>query len=168
MNKKGLSEVVGYVLLIAIAISLSIVVYSFMKSYVPKESTSDCPSGTSMIIADYKCDTTKKVLNLTLQNKGLFDIDGFIIRISVVDDGENIPSKELSYNNGTENVKTSVMYFDTLSDLTLHPSQKFNRLYNYSEYANINKIQIIPLKLYKGENLLCGGAQIMQNMEGCQ
>ena len=166
-DKKGLSEVVGYVLLIAIAVSMSVIVYYFLHSYIPKPSTNDCPSGMSIIISDYNCDLTNKNINLTLQNKGLFDIDGFLIRASTTNDNSSIPSKELSYNNGTADTKTAVMYFDNLIDATLHPSQRFSRIYSYSDYSDINKLQIIPFKLYKGQNLLCGEAQITQNVEGC-
>lgn len=167
-NKKGLSEVVGYVLLIAVAISMSVIVYYFINSYVPKQATSDCPSSTSMIISNYKCDPNNKEINLSLQNKGLFDIDGIIIRISNLSDGDGIPAKELSYNNGSATIKTSTIYFDNLADLTLHPSDIFVKIYNYQSHNNINKIQIIPFKFYKGESLLCGDAQILQRIEGCE
>ncbi len=80
-NKKAVSEVVGYVLLIIIALGLSAMVYTYMKVLVPKEKPS-CPEGVSLIVQDYSCTryTGKTILNLTLVNKGLFNLDGAFIR----------------------------------------------------------------------------------------
>ena len=57
-NKRGISIVVGYVLLVSFAVFMGVVVYQWMKTFVPKE-TLDCPEGTSLFIKDYtyKCST---------------------------------------------------------------------------------------------------------------
>jgi len=44
-NKRGVSIVIGYVLLIAISIVISILVYQALKTYVPKEAL-ECSDGT--------------------------------------------------------------------------------------------------------------------------
>ena len=41
-GKKGVSIIIGYVILIAVAITMSFLVYAWMKSYVPKEELK-CP-----------------------------------------------------------------------------------------------------------------------------
>ena len=163
MNKRALSEVVGYVLLVAMAIALSAVVYYFINSYLPKQ-TSNCPDGVSIIINDYKCDNINNLLNLTMQNKGLFDIDGFILKAS---NDSNMPAKTLDYINSSGGTSSGIVYFDKNFDLVMKPNEKYNQTFNYSEHGMINKIQIIPFKLYKGESLICGKAQITQRMEGC-
>ncbi len=162
-NKKGLSEVVGYVLLIAIAIALSVLVYSFIKSYLPKQ-TNSCPEGVSIIITDYKCDNINKQINITIQNKGLFDIDGFLLKAS---NDSNLPAKSLDYINSTGGTSSGIVYFDKNFDLVMKPNEKYNQTFSYLEQGLINKIQIIPFKLYKGESLICGKAQVTQSMEGC-
>ncbi len=163
INRRGLSEVVAYVLLVGIAVALSIAVYYFINSYLPKQA-SECPEGLSIVIYEYKCETSRNELNLTLQNKGLFDIDGFIIKAS---NDSNLPAKSLKYNNGTGTQSVGVVYIDDNAELVLKPSGKFNRLFNYSDNGLITKLQIIPFKNYKGESLLCGRAQVTQNAEGC-
>ena len=90
-NKKALSEIVGYTLLIVIALSLSIMVYSFLKVYVPKETVS-CKEDTVIILQDYGCSAQTKELNLTLLNKGLFKVDAAYVR----------------FGNATQKIKTQI------------------------------------------------------------
>jgi hypothetical protein len=88
-NKKALSEIVAYVILITIALSLSVMVYMWLQGYVPFQgSEKDCPDGMALIIKDYSCSKSPQSfnLNLTIQNKGLFTADGFIIKLNDRDD----------------------------------------------------------------------------------
>ena len=80
-NRSGLSEVIGYVLLIAVSIAISILVYQFLKTYVPTEALA-CPDGTSIFIKSYTYDTQNGILKITLQNNGKFGIAGFFIHAS--------------------------------------------------------------------------------------
>jgi hypothetical protein len=50
-NKKGISTMIEYVLLIVIVISLSSVVYIWMKTYIPQESI-ECQDGVSLYITN--------------------------------------------------------------------------------------------------------------------
>ncbi len=83
-NKKGISEIISYVLLIVIAVGLSVLVFSFLKLYIPKFQTPECPKDISLIVSEVACnlypDATKNALNLTLVNKGLFNVTGKYIR----------------------------------------------------------------------------------------
>lgn len=85
LNKKALSEIIAYVLLITIALSLSVLVYGWLKNYVPQDTGNlDCPDNIALIIKTYNCnltDTSFK-LNVTITNKGLFTVDGFIIKLN--------------------------------------------------------------------------------------
>jgi len=165
MNRKGLSEVVAYVLLIAVAISLSVLVYSWINSYLPKP-TNECPDGVSLIIKDYTCEETQNLLNLTVQNKGRFDIEGYILKTS--NNTETTPTRTLTYNpgDGTQ-ASSAIVYITSNTELVLSPGQTQNQIFNYSNQNTIKKIQLIPFKLYKGETLLCGIAAITQNIEMC-
>lgn len=82
MNKRGVSEVVSYVLLVAIAMGIAVLVFSFLKSYVPKEKP-ECKGDINIIVDNIKCvnNKTDNILNFTLQNRGLFKIDLAYIRI---------------------------------------------------------------------------------------
>ncbi len=84
-NKKGVSEMVSYVLLVVIAIGLGALVFAYLQVYVPKDKTT-CPDDTSIAIESYSCTynpstTPKQNLSLILSNKGLFTINAAYIRI---------------------------------------------------------------------------------------
>ncbi len=82
-NKRGISEIVSYVLLVVLAISLASATYIWLQSYaknpLPEES---CPEGVSVIVTNYSCYEPVKgdgELNLTIKNNGRFNINGIII-----------------------------------------------------------------------------------------
>ena len=78
-KRKGVSEMVSYVLLIIIAVGLSVLVYSYLKVYVPKDKA-QCSQNISLILSDYYCDVAKQSLSVNLTNKGLFKIDAYYLR----------------------------------------------------------------------------------------
>ena len=86
-KKRAVSLMVGYVLLIVISIALSILVFAFLKVYVPKFQVQECPEDISLVVKEYSCFVTPLdnykglFLNLTLQNKGLHSIDAAYIRL---------------------------------------------------------------------------------------
>lgn len=79
-NKRALSDVVAYVLLISITIALSVLVYDWLRFYVGEDDIPVCPEGVNIIITDYTCITDDK-LSVTLKNKGKFTVDGFVLRV---------------------------------------------------------------------------------------
>ncbi len=84
MDKKGVSEVVSYVLLIVIAVGIATLVYAFLKVYVPKEK-SECKDGINLVISNAQCIHTtapdKNTIEITFENRGLYNIDAAFIRI---------------------------------------------------------------------------------------
>ena len=80
-DKKGVSLMMGYVLLIIIAIGLSIAVYSFLVLYLPSQEPG-CPDDIKMTVDKVVCDCSESnyVIILDLTNRGLFDIDGVIVK----------------------------------------------------------------------------------------
>lgn len=83
-RKKALSEIVAYVILITIGMSLASLVFVWLKYYVTEDPIKTCPEGATLIIEDYSCSTNegKTLLNLTIKNKGLFTVDGFLIKVN--------------------------------------------------------------------------------------
>ena len=79
-NKKALSNIVAYVLLISITISLSVVVYNWLRFYVGEDEIPVCSDGVNLIIQEYICSAEDKLI-LTLKNKGRFNVDGFALRV---------------------------------------------------------------------------------------
>jgi hypothetical protein len=80
LDKRALSNLVAYVLLISITISLSVVVYGWLKFYVNEEDVAECPEGVNLIISSYDCVAgSDGYLEIDLRNKGLFSVDGFVL-----------------------------------------------------------------------------------------
>ena len=77
-NKKGVSLMVGYVLLIVIAVGLSVAVFSYLRLYLPKEEPK-CYDDVSLTIEQASC--ANQLVDVTLRNRGLFNISGAHIRI---------------------------------------------------------------------------------------
>ncbi|NCN51480.1 hypothetical protein GW931_00510 [archaeon] len=75
-NKKAISAMVGYVMLITFGIIMSVIVYNYLKTYVPKD-LADCPDGTSIFVKEYTC--VDGWLNITLKNNGKFNYAGYYI-----------------------------------------------------------------------------------------
>lgn len=85
-NKNGLSNVVGYVLLISITISLSVLVYGWLRFYVSGDDIEECSDNVNIIIRSYQCFNPNATgvggrLIVTLKNKGLFNVDGYELRV---------------------------------------------------------------------------------------
>lgn len=79
-NKRAVSILVGYVLLIVIAFTISGLVYSWLRFYATPPGDEDCPEGVDVIIKDYRC--LGDSINITVQNKGLFTIGGYFLRVN--------------------------------------------------------------------------------------
>jgi hypothetical protein len=142
-NKKGVSVIIGYVLLIVFVIAMGVVIYNWMKTYVPKEDLV-CPDEVSLFIKDYSCDSNE--LNLTLKNNGMFSVGGYFIRVTdnpqaglaTVDISPNITS-------GGEFLPPSGVKF-TGSKNSLAPSYDESHLFDISHLSGLYKIEIIPLR----------------------
>src|SRR3989339_653843 len=62
-NKRGISIMIGYILLVTGAIVMGSIVYQWMKTYVPADSLT-CPEGISIYLSEFECSGTS--LNITL------------------------------------------------------------------------------------------------------
>ncbi len=80
-KKKAVSLIVSYVILIVIGMSLSVLVYRWLSFRTIFEEGEKCPEGISLVIKDYDCSIPYQ-FNVTIQNKGTFSVDGFVIRAS--------------------------------------------------------------------------------------
>jgi len=86
-DKRGISLMISYVLLIVIALTLAAGIFAWLKLYVPQEDAVSCPSDTSISIKTHDCvslapELTYNSLDLEIENRGLFNIENFFIRLS--------------------------------------------------------------------------------------
>jgi hypothetical protein len=148
-NRKGVSMIIGYVLLIAVSIIMSVVVYQWIKTYVPTESI-ECSEGTSMFIQeiDYNCE--KSILSLTLKNNGKFSINGLYIRASNIS-GEELATIDISSRLlGGGFISGNSIIFSELEENYLTPDESSNVKsvsFNVSGLGQIYKIEITPIRL---------------------
>lgn len=143
-DKKALSNLVAYVLLIAITISLSVMVYGWLKFYVETEDVEACPENVNIIIESYDCISGPSgSLTVVLKNKGLFDVDGFVLRV----------------HNRTD-AEFGFYVLDRIGGPMI-PGQSLPMVYSFAdsdqnpdELVNITLIEVQPF-LSDGENVSC-------------
>ena len=78
-NKRGVSLVVSYILLIVLSLALAIYVFNWLKGFVPSLNEAECPEGVSLIIKGSNYDFDDQ-LTLTVENRGRFSADGYFVR----------------------------------------------------------------------------------------
>lgn len=80
-EKKGVSVIISYVLLIALALTLAAIVYAWLSSYA-KTSLEEqkCPDGVNIRFEKITCGDGK--IKLKIINNGLFSIAGFVAKYS--------------------------------------------------------------------------------------
>lgn len=94
-NKRAVSTIIAYVLLIGLAISMSVLVYNWLKLHTSPDESQTCPDSVSLSIENISCSASQYQLNLTVKNRGNFIIKDISVKVS--DEGE-IGTDELSLN----------------------------------------------------------------------
>lgn len=158
-NKKAVSEVISYVLLIVIAISLATGVYVWMRAYVPSETEEKCADDTAISITDYNCIRVPPVngpryIDLKVLNQGFFDVDGFFIIAS--DAVERPPYQGV---NSTEVYQIEVGRYNlqlkpgesSLGYITFH----YPKYQNGTEWTHIARLKVQPFKTGTKALLAC-------------
>lgn len=158
-TKKGLSVIVGYVLLITFAVIIGAIVYAWVNSYMLTEKTA-CPDEVSLIVRSYTYDCNSGELNITFQNKGLFNISAFKIRGST---DSNQETATISFEGIG---KTDYQVFQK----PLSPSgETQNRTINYDKTGygnlNLNFVEITPYVFENRKSYICTNAMIKQKLE---
>ncbi|MAG78898.1 hypothetical protein CMI40_00800 [Candidatus Pacearchaeota archaeon] len=166
-NKKGISVMIGYVLLISSLVVMGGIVYQWMKTFVPTEVI-DCPDGVSIYIRDVKCENVNGSyqLNLELRNNGRFDIGGYFIHIA------DNPNQELATIDITENLISSGIKmnpgikFDIGigEDNSFKPNKDVTNVFILNN--TINLVEIIPLRFQEDDNknkfVSCGNSKVKE------
>ena len=153
MNRKAISELIGYVLLIGLAIAMSGVIYAWLKFYVqspiPEES---CPE-VSLVVMDYNC--SNGILNLTVQNRGRFTLNGYTLKI----------------NNGTGDfslfeINSPYNYVQSQLD----PGTSKTAVFNFAKYGKIDSIETEAIRGFNtaGRPILCENSVARQSLENCR
>ncbi len=162
-NKKALSEIVSYVLLIVIAMALAAAVFSWVKFYIPQGEKEACPDEAALAVTEYSC-TEPGILNATISNSGYFNIDGFFAKAS--NQTGKLPAIMLNTTNTEMHNATGPGRYDFKLDRnTMGPlmNQQSVRLsFDYSSMGAIRVLQIQPFQYANKTKkiLLCSSIQI--------
>lgn len=157
MNKRAISEMISYVILIAMAVGLSIGVFIWLKDVINVSPKIDCKDGTSLRLDDVAC--TSNIITITVKNNGNFNIDGFIIQAS--ENINQIPTKKLVSIYGVN----APGYYEF--DSPLKPSDNPMEV-GFAKEGPVELIQIQPyIKNEKGKIVICEQAVIKQDTSGC-
>lgn len=147
-RKTALSNIVGYVLLISITISLSVLVYGWLKFYVSEDDIEMCPDGVNIIIKDYECIPSPiggddGYLTVTLKNKGLFTVDGYVLRV-----------------HDREGADFGFYTFDNIGTI-IKPGEEYSKTYNFIENVvddyTLKKVTLVEVQpfMMDGNKISC-------------
>ena len=171
-KKKGVSIMVGYVLLVTCAIIIGVVVYQWVKTYVPADAL-ECPEGTSIFIKEYTYDCDNSELSLTLKNNGLFNTAGYFIH-ATNEEGQELATIDLSNYTLLGEGKGGTVLFSTGN--SFKPNDEETNIFELSgsEIGQIYSIEIIPVRFQEedGKNrfVSCGGSKVEEKIScwtGC-
>lgn len=146
-NKKAVSTIVAYVILISIGLSLSVLVYNWLRFYVQDTDKAECPEGVNIIVKDYDCYSDS--FNVTLKNQGLFNLSGFVLRV-----------------HDEEGRKSGIYYFGNddlrgFEEINIAPGVSINREYSFAESSKegvldtVTLVEIQPVVREMGEFVYC-------------
>jgi len=167
-NKRGISVIVGYVLLIVIAITISLMVYAWLKDYIPKNQE-ECPDDVSIVIKEYNCDLTAGKMNISFLNKGKFNISGVYLRYS--DNPDKLPIEPIVpfevngknvNNNWIKAEEGRLVFHEGVKRKELGPKETYNISFNF--VGEIKSISIKPFKMFNGKINICEGGSIKEEI----
>jgi len=166
-SKKAVSIMVGYVLLVTFAVIIGVIVYQWMKTYVPQDEL-NCPDGVSLFIEDYSC--SSNILTLNLKNNGKFNIGGYFIYATDSPE-EELATIDLSKNNTDASlIIQSMIKFESIGSVnSLKPNNKETHSYDLTGIRDIYSIEILPIRWQeeKNRNVLvsCKDTKIRESIE---
>jgi len=142
-NKNAVSTIIAYVLLISITISLSVLVFNWLRFYVSDEEPAQCPDAVNLIVESYNCTSgVNGFLNITLKNKGRFSVDGYVLRV------HDRPNAEFGF------------YTLNKTGSSFAPGEKingfypFNKSYGGKRLSTLTLVEVQPF-LMKGQKVSC-------------
>jgi len=166
-KKKGISAVIGYILLITFAIIISALLYQWLRSYVPRESL-ECPDGVSLFLKDYIYDCTGENIHITLKNNGRFNIAGYFIHATNRPDQKLATINLIDYTDA-EKGHGAILLGDENNN-TIEPGEEIGNDFDLtgSDIGRIYSLQIIPVRWQEAENRIkfvsCGKAKIEEEL----
>lgn len=155
-SKKGVSIMIGYILLVSLAVVMGGVMYVWMKSYVPQEEIA-CPEGVSLTVLDYSYNCSTQILNLSIKNNGRFDVAGYYIR-ATKDLNQRIAPIDLTKKIIKDPAVEMYFYYSAIifgsetSNGFGVGNSTFNAFDWSDETGNLSRVEITPVRWQKDKN----------------
>lgn len=175
MNKKGVSIMIGYVLLVSIAIIMGGIMYTWMSGYVPTEEL-ECPDGVSMVVTSYFYNCSNTTLNITIKNNGRFSIAGYYIK-ATNDSVQNLAAIDLSkwaLKTQDDMYKfADAVVLGSANSNEFYPGNETENVFDISHLTGeIETIELIPVRWQRDENnklrfLSCGDVTKYRELIDC-
>lgn len=150
---------VGYVLLIAIAVALSTAVFFYLKLYLPDERP-ECDVDIRLTIDSVTCTTSSgfSTIDLNVTNRGLFKVEGAYVKMGDYNrafredlNPVNDPTSLLSSCNGNTGV--------------LNPGEKFCKIYTKDGVPTVSQeISVQPVVWIENKPVLCSNAVVSKTI----
>ena len=165
-NKKGVSIMIGYVLLVSFVLVMGVVVYQWMKTYIPRASL-ECPDGVSIFVEDYQCSADQ--LTFTLKNNGKFNIGGYFI-YATTSVGQELATKDLSQNitlGGDALAPSGIKIYGL--DNSMKPNAQNSFEYDLVGVDDVYSVEIIPIRWQEANRkksiVSCSIAKIRESLD---
>ncbi len=167
-GKRGISIIIGYLLLVSFAIILSSFIYIGLKTYIPTQELK-CPEGVSLYLKEATCTGSPGDydLDITLKNNGRFDIAGYYIYVAN-DLDQEIAVKSIGENlTGTNGTKFgSSVLFDNTGNLNSFDINEESGIHHFDLDEEIYMLTIIPSRFEeiegKSKYLICNGGKLTE------
>lgn len=162
---------IGYVLLISIAIIISIFVYQWLRTYVPTEEIK-CDDGVSVFVksTEYNCTTNPNTLVLTVKNTGRFNVAGYYIHATNIV-GQKVATINLSDSTPKGLGKNGVVLWSlTNNENNIAQGDEMHDVFDLSTAVTgtIYSIEVIPLRYQTVNNRIravsCGNAFVREDI----
>ena len=165
MNKKGISIMVGYILLVVFAVIISVIVFQWIVTFIPRQAL-ECPEGTSLFIREAYFDQSNSKLILKIRNNGKFNVTGYFIH-GTDEPGDKLPTIPLweYIESGGQGVGGSVLFQGELEP----GAPEVSHVFNTGDIGHIYKISIIPTRWQevdgRREFVSCGNAMVEHKVD---
>jgi len=148
-NKKGVSVMIGYILLVVFALSVSVGIYSWLRSYVPGEGLG-CPDGVSLYLKSAIYNAGANELTIEIVNNGRFSVAGYFIHMTDDVDAE-VPTVDLSdelkdSGVGAQKLGGSVFILSGDGDNSFSPGSESTQVFDTTDTGRPYLVRITPTR----------------------
>ena len=161
-NKKGISELISYVLLITLALAMAAAFWFFIKPYAEHPLAEEgCPESVNIVLENYSC--SNDIFSFDLKNRGLHSVTG--VRLKIINSSQDFEYDSLLL---LPNCEGMLNCFSCNNKDCFGVNENITSSLSYASYIKINKLVIYPVKINeKNEFQLCTNAVVKVPVSGC-